>query len=120
MMGSPECDTEDGEYTADLLAPASGPMKAPTEAPVLHTDHWDQQNQRRMSVNASLRKRSVGEEDSEWDEAEAEQKEILEQSHIQGRRASVNACERRRSLGKENEEWAEAETEQVKILQQSS
>lgn len=75
-LGAPSFEEEEGGYSADTLVGSDGP--APTQAPqqivVTETN-----GERRASMDAAERRRSLGVEDGEWAEAEAEQKAILQQ-----------------------------------------
>jgi len=93
--------------------------------------------ERRLSLQTSERKRSMGHEDAEWLEAEKEQLKMIDPAKaatkeaeakqekegmpVQAeRKLSIVAAERRRSLGEEDSEWKEAETEQKKELENTA
>lgn len=77
-LGSPEYEEEG--YHADLLVPDNAAPAAPSEAPsqIDGDGSMPGTTERRKSMQEAERRRSMAEEDAEWMEAEAEQREILQ------------------------------------------
>lgn len=67
-------------YHADLLVPDNAAPAAPSEAPsqIDGDGSMPGTTERRKSMQEAERRRSMAEEDAEWMEAEAEQREILQ------------------------------------------